>query len=49
MNEKPDDAFEKYADMDFSNAKKASEVPALAELQAEQKEDSEIDPKLRIE
>ena len=47
MNEKPDDMFEKYADMDFSNAKTVSEVPALAELQAEQNkklmEDSEVE------
>ncbi len=34
MSNNSDPLFDRYADMDFSNAKPASEIPALAQLQA---------------
>jgi hypothetical protein len=34
MSNNSDSMFEKYADMDFTDAKPVSEVPALANLQA---------------
>lgn len=34
MNNNSDPMFERYADMDFADAKPVSEVPALARLQA---------------
>jgi uncharacterized protein (DUF4415 family) len=36
MSNNSDPLFERYADLDFSNAKPVSAVPALAKLQAEQ-------------
>jgi uncharacterized protein (DUF4415 family) len=36
MNSNSDPLFEQYADLDFSNAKPVSAIPALARLQAEQ-------------
>lgn len=36
MSNNSDPLFEKYADLDFSNAKPVSAIPALAKLQAEQ-------------
>lgn len=36
MSNNSDPLFERYADMDFSDAKPVSAVPALARLQAEQ-------------
>jgi uncharacterized protein (DUF4415 family) len=35
MNNSSDPMFERYAGMDFTNAKPVSEVPALAKLQTE--------------
>ena len=35
MSNNSDPLFDRYADMDFSNAKTASEIPALAQLQAQ--------------
>lgn len=35
MNNNSDPMFDRYADMDFSDAKPVSDVPALAKLQAE--------------
>ncbi len=36
MNNNSDPLFNQYADLDFSDAKSVTEVPALAQLQAEQ-------------
>jgi uncharacterized protein (DUF4415 family) len=36
MNNNSDPMFDRYADMDFSDAKPVSDIPALAKLQAEQ-------------
>lgn len=36
MNNNSDPLFNQYADMDFSDAKPIHEIPALAQLQAEQ-------------
>lgn len=36
MNNNSDPLFDRYADMDFSDAKPVSEIPALAKLQTEQ-------------
>ncbi len=35
MNSNSDPLFNQYADMDFTDAKRPSEIPALAQLQAE--------------
>lgn len=35
MNNSSDPMFERYADMDFTDAKPVAQVPALAKLQAE--------------
>jgi uncharacterized protein (DUF4415 family) len=35
MNSNSDPLFNQYADMDFSDAKRPNEIPALAQLQAE--------------
>ena len=35
MSNNSDPLFNRYAEMDFSNAKPVSEIPALAQLQAE--------------
>ena len=35
MSNNSDPLFDRYADMDFSDAKPVSEIPALAQLQAE--------------
>lgn len=35
MNNNSDPMYERYADMDFTDAKPVSQVPALAKLQAE--------------
>ena len=35
MNNNSDPLFDRYAEMDFSDAKPVSEIPALAQLQAE--------------
>ena len=35
MNSNSDPFFNQYADMDFTDAKRHSEIPALAQLQAE--------------
>lgn len=36
MSNNSDPLFDRYADMDFTDAKPVSEIPALAQLQAEQ-------------
>jgi uncharacterized protein (DUF4415 family) len=36
MSNNSDPLFDRYAEMDFSDAKPVSEIPALAQLQAEQ-------------
>jgi len=36
MSNNSDHLFDRYAEMDFSDAKPVSEIPALAQLQAEQ-------------
>jgi uncharacterized protein (DUF4415 family) len=36
MNNNSDPLFDQYADMDFSDAKPVQDIPALAQLQAEQ-------------
>lgn len=35
MNNSSDPEYDRYADLDFGNAKRAHEIPALARLQAE--------------
>jgi len=42
MSNNSDPMFEQYADMDFTDAKRVSEVPPLAKLQAEHGEKSRI-------
>ena len=42
MNNSSDPLFERYADLNFSNAKPVSAIPALAKLQAEQEGKSRI-------
>ena len=36
MSNNSDPLYDRYADLDFSDAKPVSEIPALAQLQAEQ-------------
>lgn len=36
MNNNSDPLYKQYADLDFSDAKPIAEIPALAQLQAEQ-------------
>lgn len=42
MNNSSDPLFERYADLNFSNAKPVSAIPALAKLQAEHEGKSRI-------
>ena len=42
MSNSSDPLFERYADLDFSNAKPVSAIPALAKLQAEHEGKSRI-------
>jgi len=42
MSNSSDPLFEHYADLDFSEAKPVSEIPALARLQAEQGTQAQI-------
>jgi uncharacterized protein (DUF4415 family) len=42
MSNNSDPLFDRYADMDFSDAKPVSEIPALAQLQAEHSGKSRI-------
>lgn len=42
MNNSSDPLFDDYADLDFTDAKPVSEVPALARLQAEQGSQSQV-------
>lgn len=42
MNNNSDPLFERYADLDFADAKPVSAIPALARLQAEQGGESQI-------
>jgi uncharacterized protein (DUF4415 family) len=42
MSNNSDPMFDHYADMDFSDAKPVSQVPALARLQAEQSGQSQV-------
>jgi uncharacterized protein (DUF4415 family) len=42
MNNSSDPIFDDYADIDFTDAKPVSEVPALARLQAERGNQSQI-------
>ncbi len=42
MNNNSDPLFDRYADLDFGDAKPVAEVPALARLQAEQGGESQI-------
>ncbi len=42
MSNNSDPLFDRYADLDFGDAKPVAEVPALARLQAEQDGESQI-------
>lgn len=42
MNDNSDPLFERYADLDFADAKPVSAIPALARLQAEWSDKSRI-------
>lgn len=48
MNNNSDPLFNQYADMDFSDAQPIHEIPALAQLQDEQRNKSQILPKDRF-
>ncbi|HCS88475.1 MAG: hypothetical protein N838_14765 [Thiohalocapsa sp. PB-PSB1] len=42
MNNNSDPEYDRYASMDFRNAKPVAEIPALARLQAEQRQSIDV-------